>query len=192
MQTPYPLSWPQGRPRARFRSDAKFNTGGKSLSITAATSRLQDELDRVGAREVMLSSNCERRLDGGLRSDSPGDPGVALYFKIKGRDTVMACDKWNRVADNIAAIAKHIEALRGQERWGVGSIEQAFMGFQALPAPEQWFEILGVSEHANLTQIEAVYRQKIADAHPDRQGGSDAKAARLNWARDEGRKARQA
>lgn len=62
------------------------------------------------------------------------DRGAAVYFEMKGKPVSLACDKWNRVEDNIWAIAKHIEALRGQQRWGVGSIEQAFRGYTALPA----------------------------------------------------------
>lgn len=37
-------------------------------------------------------------------------------------------------------------------------------------------------------EIDAAWRRKIASAHPD-QGGSTAAAARINLARDEGRKA---
>jgi len=159
----------------------------RELSIADANQRLQAELDRLRARSVILSTNVELRLDGMPRSDRspPADPGVALYFRLNGRDTVLACDKWDRVADNIVAIAKHIEALRGQDRWGVGTLEQAFAGYQALPAPEQWWQVLGVSEHATADQINAAWRDQARTAHPDH-GGSDAAMARLNSARDEG------
>jgi hypothetical protein len=191
--TAYPLHWPLGRPRARSRDHAQFGTTGRShsrsrqqLTVAESRSRLQDELDRLGAREVILSTNLELRLDGAPRSGQadPGDPGAALYFKLKGRDTVLACDKWDRVADNIAAIAKHIEALRGIERWGVGTIEQAFAGYQALPAPEQWWQVLGLTESATRAEIVVAYRQLASKAHPDT-GGSNAAMARLNAARDD-------
>src|SRR5690606_37528542 len=130
--------------------------------IADANQRLQAELDRLRAKSVILSTNVELRLDGMPRSDRspPADPGVALYLRLNGRDTVLACDKWDRVADNIVAIAKHIEALRGQDRWGVGTLEQAFAGYQALPAPEQWWQVLGISEHATADQINAAWRDK--------------------------------
>lgn len=81
-------------------------------------------------------------------------------------------------------IAAHIEALRGQERWGVADLRQAFAGHVALPAPEQWWQILGVGMQATRTEILAAWRDKARTAHPDA-GGSDAAMARLNAARDE-------
>jgi hypothetical protein len=197
-QAAYPLAWPFGRPRTspagrRRAAFGKTTYSGNwaakgELSVHDARMRLQDELDRLGANSIVLSTNVELRLDGQPRSGrEPDDPGVALYFKLKGRDTVMACDKWDRVADNIAAIAKHIDALRGIERWGVGSLEQAFAGFQALPAPEQWWQVLGLKPDATDEQIDVAWREKMRAAHPDR-GGSDAAAARLNRARDEGKR----
>lgn len=187
----YPLHWPHGRPRARSRADAKFRHGGSNgrrVGVGVARERLQDELDRLGARDIILSTNVELRLDGRPRGDraEPGDPGAALYFKLNGRDTVLACDRWDRVADNIVAIAKHIEALRGMDRWGVGTIEQAFAGYQALPAPEQWWQVLGCREDTPIAQVEAVYRRLAMKAHPDH-GGSDAAMARLNAAMDRAR-----
>lgn len=190
----YPLHWPLGRPRTASRTSAPFNrkvhngrwNETKRLTISVARDRLQDELERLRATGIVLSTNVELRLDGSPRSDRspPADPGVALYFKLKGRDTVLACDRWDSVADNIAAIAKHIEALRGIERWGVGTLEQAFAGYQALPAPEQWWQVLGVGNQATRAEIDAAYRAKARTAHPDT-GGSDAAMARLNAARDE-------
>lgn len=192
--TAYPLSWPIGRPRSRDRERAQFGTTGRStagfkqsLNVAEARSRLQDELDRLGAREVILSSNLELRLDGAPRSgqSDPADPGAACYFKLKGRDTVLACDKWDRTADNIAAIAKHIEALRGMNRWGVGTLDQAFAGYQALPAPEQWWQVLGVGAQATRAEVEAAFRRLAPAAHPDT-GGSNAAMTRLNSARAQG------
>ena len=192
--TAYPLSWPLGRPRtaAHHRSTPQFGTGftqrRREFTIGEAINSLQGELDRLGARQVVMSSNLDLRLDGFPRSGQaqPSDPGVALYFKLNERDTVLACDRWLKVQDNIAAIAKHIEALRGIERWGVGSIEQAFAGYQALPAPEQWWQVLGVGAQATRAEVEAAYRRLAMKAHPDH-GGSDAAMARLNAALDQAR-----
>lgn len=192
--TAYPLSWPLGRPRtpAHRRATPQFGTGftqrRRDFTINDAIEALQAELDRLGARQVVMSSNLDLRIDGLPRSGQaqPSDPGIALYFKLADRDTVLACDRWAKVQDNIAAIGKHIEALRGIERWGVGSIEQAFAGYQALPAPEQWWQVLGCQADTPLAQVEAVYRRLAMKAHPDH-GGSDAAMARLNAALDQAR-----
>jgi hypothetical protein len=190
----YPLTWPAGWPRARSRDEAPFHkkkdTGrgySDHVAITMAQARtmLQAELDRLGAREIVLSTNVELNLNGDPRGDRarPGDVGVACYFKLKGRDTVLACDKWLRVEDNIVAISKHIDALRGQERWGVGTVEQAFTGYQALPAPiakRHWTAVFGLSADASRDAITAAYRSAAKNA------GMDQKLLlTLNLARDE-------
>lgn len=97
------------------------------------------------------------------------------------------------VADNIAAVAAHIEATRAIERHGVASIAEMFTGFQALPAPgaTPWWQILQVQPDTAWPGIEAAFRKLAAERHPDR-GGSDAMMADLNRARDEARKARGA
>ena len=190
----YPLQWPTGWPRARFRQRAPFGTTGRSrsgskeaLTVADARSRLQEQVDLLVAKGVTLSTNIELRLDGLPRSGmpEPRDVGAALYFTLNRKQTVLACDKWDRVADNIAAIAKHIEALRGIDRWGVGTAAQAFAGYQMLAAPEQWWQVLGVSQNATRDEIQRAYREKARTAHPDA-GGNDAAMSRLNAARDQG------
>jgi curved DNA-binding protein CbpA len=52
-----------------------------------------------------------------------------------------------------------------------------------LPAPEQPFEILGVSRHATRDEIEAAWRRLARKHHPDR-GGDVQQMARINAARD--------
>jgi hypothetical protein len=70
---------------------------------------------------------------------------VAVYWIKTGRKQMkcMAIDRYGRVADNMAAIAATIEAMRAIERHGSAEIlERAFLGFQALPEPEQWWQVL--------------------------------------------------
>lgn len=199
MTEAYPLQWPAGKPRTRERRAAPFgkqsSSGGReALTVAGALGRLQREIDALGARQYVLSSNLELRLDGLPRSNQsePRDSGVALYFQLAGQPHCMACDTYYRAADNIAAIAKHIEATRAIERYGVASMAEMFAGFAALPspaAPRPWWEILGVSQHATIDQINAAYREKAKRAHVDA-GGSDAAMTELNVARDQGLKAR--
>jgi len=195
VRTPYPLSWPAAWPRARSRGEAKFsrsvsNNEGysdkKPLTMAIARQRLQAEIDRLGAREILLSSNVELNLNGDPRGDRsrPSDPGVALYFKLKGKDTVLACDRWDRVEDNIAAIAKHIDAIRGMERWGVGSVEQVFTGYQALPhhSKRHWTAVLRVASDAMPAAIEAAWKDAARSAATDQ-----VKLLEANMAREEAR-----
>lgn len=183
MTRPFPLDWPPGQPRTAHPQEAKFRHQGGRVPMAVAFKRLQGELDRLGATSTVLSSDWPRNVDGSLSARAPAgtDAAVAVHFVLFDRETVLACDRWDRVADNVAAVAAHIEALRGMDRWGVGSIEQAFAGYQALPAPEQWWQVLGCRPDTPQDQVEQVYRQLAKKFHPDH-GGSEADMARLNSA----------
>lgn len=180
----YPLTWPPGRPRAKYPEVSDFRVAlGKSIA------EIRDEVRRLGGSSLIISSNLPTRRDGlpYANSAQPGDRGVAVYFTYKKRPMCFACDRWNKVEDNMRAISKTIEALRGIGRWGTGNmIEQAFTGFTALPAPESWWQILGLKgPNAPRQDIEQAHRRLIMEHHPDR-GGDAEKAARINRARDQG------
>ncbi len=191
----YPLTWPQGWPRKKSyqRSRAKFSTSGRVLSVMDGIQRVLLELERLGVKrdDLVISTDIPTRLDGLPRSDrTVADPGVAVYWR-KGKAThCMAIDRYDRVADNLAAIAATLEAMRAIERHGGAEIlDRAFTGFVALPAPatapDAWYTILGVAPHATHAEIDAAYRRLAAIHHPDR-GGNGAWMARVNAARDEG------
>ena len=190
-----PLQWPQGRPRRTARRSAAFGkkvSNGtwatkQSLSVYEAMRRLQSELDRLGAHDYVLSSNLRLRLDGLPRSDQgePADPGVALYFVLGGKPHAMPCDTYDRVADNIAAIAKHIEATRAIERYGVSTVAEMFTGFVALPPPKSPWETLGLTPGLHSTgDVEAAHRRLALRYHPDRPDGDPNRMAEINAARD--------
>jgi len=189
----YPLEWPLGwkRTDSYRRQRASFQTKSSAdgrLSVAKAMERLQGEIDRLGGRNAVLSTNVSLRLDGRPRSDQePSDPGVALYFTFKGKATVLACDKWNRVADNIAALAAHIDALRRVDRYGVGTIEQALAGYKALPADTaaNWRAVFGFAKDSRPTvdQVDSAYKRLAREKHPD-VGGAEIEMAHLNRARD--------
>lgn len=182
----YPLHWPTGWPRTLRRQPARF-----SRDRTFATARdfVLAELRRFGASTlaVVLSSNLALRNDGLPRSGQaqPADPGIAVYFALKGRKMVLACDYWNRIEDNLYAIGLHIETMRAQQRYGVGTVEQAFAGYQALPARRTWWETLGVTQEATEAQIKEAFRRLAVAAHPDHGGNAD-QMAELNDARSQG------
>lgn len=208
-QTSYPLSWPPSWPRTEShrRKAAPFHRNVRQvgvswarkekLSMADTAGELYRELKLIGVGDynVVLSTNVELRQDGIPYSNraAPKDPGAAVFFKLKGKPCVLACDKWNRTEDNISAIARHIEALRGQERWGVGSVEQAFAGYTALPPAghtvgKSWWDVLGTAHDAPYETVKEAFRDKARVAHPDNGGSHDAQVA-LNAAWDQARAA---
>jgi hypothetical protein len=186
--TNYPLSWPlrQERTKPQDRKRASFFATSKSEMFSYPRRRkhtmfegaraLETELRRLGVHEMIISSNLRVRSDGLPYSNQrkPDDPGIAVYFNWHKRDLVFACDRWTEVEDNLWAIVKHIEALRGQERWGVGSLDQAFAGYAALPDPDQrnWWEVLHVAQTAGNEEIRQAYIKLAKQYHPD--AGGDA------------------
>ena len=181
----YPLKWPNGVPRIKVRVTSQF----ADRSIAACIPLLREELSRLRATGVVISTNIPLKPNGDPYSDKTKlpDPGVAVYFQLDGRDYCMPCDKWATVEENLWAIAKNVEAMRGMRRWGVGSTEQAFAGFKALTATateENWWDVLDVQPNASSDYIQAAYRTLIRTAHPDVPGGSEAAMQRLNSARD--------
>lgn len=188
----YPLVWPDGWPRlsSHSRAAAKFGTvrsgsAKRQLSVADAVARVRDELGRMGVSDddLVVSTNMPLRLDGWPRSDSaaPSDPGAAVYWREpKNRDKparCMAIDRYERVADNLAAIAATLEAFRAIERHGGAAIlDRAFTGFVAIENQSKpWPQVLGVQPGASNDEVLEAYRRRRAATHPDRDGG-DAEA----------------
>lgn len=180
----YPLQWPQAWPKTKYPSYARFKT-----SFGVARNELMRELDLLGATNIVISSNVELRRDGlpyaGKRQ--PEDPAIAVYFKLNGEDQCVPCDKWNRTEDNLQAIRKTIEALRGLERWGAKEmVNAAFRGFKALPesiimgagTARTWYEVMGLNPDAEMDIIQTVYKKLLHKVHPDK-GGSEAEFTEL-------------
>ena len=182
--TNFPLSWPRNQSRtdpserrhAAFTTRrARFSYGpARKHSIAESARELELEIKRMGGDNMIISSNLKVKSNGMPYSAqrTPDDPGVAVYFNWRERDLVFACDKWLSIEDNLWAIVKHIEALRGQERWGVGSLDQAFAGYAALPDPNarKWWEVLFIDKAANNEQIRSAYLRLAKQYHPDAGG----------------------
>ena len=203
----YPLSWPEGWKRTKTRYGASFHKqprmgfdqqgqpmyrGKKRLSVADAVQRVIGELQRMGISvdDVLISTNVPLRLDGLPRSDQePADPGAAVYWQKRGKQMrCMAIDQYTRVADNLAAIAATLEAMRAIERHGGATIlDRAFTGFAALPehASETWREILGIEPEIQPTidLIESRFRALAMLHHPDK-GGDEEKFKTIVSARE--------
>ncbi len=150
----FPLQWPQGWPRTpsgkqergwQFKQSRTDGGYGKAL-VTFAKARdlLYEELKRLGATNVVVSSN-HKPDRYGIPTESKrnvGDEGIAIYFGLKGKPMAMACDRFDNAAANMRSLGLAIDAMRQLERHGGGTMmERAFTGFAALTAPgKNWNE----------------------------------------------------
>lgn len=201
MTQAYPLLWPTGWPRTPFvkqTTNPRLNTS----TFDQARRSIFDELRRLGASQIILSTNVPLRQDGMPYASSASrrmdDPGVAVYFQLRNKPMSMARDAYTDVAQNLRSLALAINYLRGLERHGGASmLERAFSGFTALPPPSggnvsfeeelDWREELGpipeglTADDEILVLMEARYRSKAKNAHTD-QGGNNDTMVRLNLA----------
>ena len=197
--TAAPLTWPSDwkKTPSHQRSKGKFGRSGKTLSVADGVARVREELRKMGLRnhDIIVSTNLKLRLDGLPRSDQPepSDSGVAVYWETKKGNRVIAIDQYFRVADNLAAIAATLDAMRAIERHGGAEIlNRVFTGFTALPAPvasRSWREVLFHGDAPPTEEsITRAWRIASSRAHPDKPGGSHSAMQAVNAARDQAMK----
>lgn len=206
---PYPLQWPPRLPRTNTGGHQRSHFGGRggrdALSPHATGKEVVAELHRLGATTWVITSNLPSRGPEGIPycdSQRGGDPGVAVWFEYKRIERVLACDCWFRAEENLRAIAKSIEAMRGLERWGVADImASVFTGFAAALPPGDapvvsWRDVFGrigggpdwpdLPPDDLLALVKARHRRLMESSHIDA-GGSPERMLELNLALDAAR-----
>lgn len=196
-----PLEWPDNTgitPDAKRRV-GKFSSGGKGyVTMGVAIDRLIGECNRLGAKNVTLNAMFALTRTGSVSQAvaRSSDQAVVLRFSKNGVEYTLPCDRYTTAEDNVAALAAHIEATRAIERHGVASTEQALQAFAALPPPSNlpaikpkrdWWTVLGVFPTADAELIEAAYRVKAKQLHPDT-GGDPEEFKELQVAIEEARR----
>lgn len=198
-----PIStWPGEMTSERKRS--RFGTGyGQTLSL------LERELWYLSARDVVFElalDESQIRRDGRPRADArPNHPGVVLSFGSGKGPLRIACDRFTDWEDNLRAIALALEALRMIDRYGVSSRGEQYVGWRALPPPQEvlpseieqqranaaWMakEACGRGMYVEASDLmvdaetaRSVYRFLAKKMHPDIAGGSSELFKRLREA----------
>jgi hypothetical protein len=162
--------------------------------LLQAILELQRLLERLDVDSIVISTDVAvnrygEPVDGQGHAD---DPGAAVYFTYQSEPYVLACDRFQRPADNLAAISKHVRALwRGTSHLGVGSLLRAFAGYAGPPPPRSqgpvnWRRVFGLAQDEIVTveRVNSIYRALAWKLHPDKQAGSHAAMSELNVARD--------
>ncbi len=182
----YPLAWPPGFPRWKYREKGQFRT-----TLSSALGNVQESLRRFAVDSgkkidgLVISSNYS------LGVERPNDPGVSVWFTWDGLQVCIPVDRYDSVASNLQAIHHVVEARRTELRHGTLALVRAsFTGFAALPPPaaaKAWHEVLGLVPAATIEAAEHQYRELARKAHPDA-GGSTEAMAELNVAIGQARK----
>ncbi|MFA6058940.1 MAG: J domain-containing protein [Taibaiella sp.] len=176
----YPLQWPLGYERSKKRISSRFKQ-----TMGSAQNQLHAEVKKLcgsqfKSNDLIVSTNMRVRQDGLIYAADLAkkidDPGVAIYFKYRGQDTSMCCDQYERIWENMYALAMAIDALRSIDRWGVSDfLKKAFTGFAALPEPGEssWPSVLRIATTATKQEIIDAYRNLCKIHHPDVGGDRD-------------------
>lgn len=192
--TASPLTWPEGWPRSKTQQSSRFGKWNKPVTIRKAVDLITDQLGmmNVPSWNIIISTDLELRNDGLPYSNQkePADKGASVWWRKanEGEDErkVIALDHYDRIADNLYAIGKTVEAMRGIDRWGGGAIlNRTFTGFTALPPPDadnqpSWRVVLEYSGH-DLNEANQIYKRLRKRYHPDT-GGSAKEFHILNKA----------
>ena len=167
----YPLQFPSNWGRTKYTERSRFDT-----TFASTRDKLLDEIRLLGGTNVVISSNLELKQDGYPYANQrePEDKGIAVYFTLKGKQQCFACDRWDKVRDNLRAIEKTVSALRGIARWGTNEMVSAsFQGFEALPEkvePNQHQYFIGIN---SLDEAKVRRKVLIKELHPDYGGNSE-------------------
>ncbi len=175
-----PLQWPAGRPRTETPRYSQFKA-----TLQEAERGVYYQLQQLGAEEVVITSNLRAARNGIPNTrQTAEDTGIAVYFDYNGERHCMAIDRYVYFWENMRAIEKSIEALRGLERWGGAEIVKTSLGgFKELPANaiitppptvRPWYDILEVQPVASHEVVEGAYKRLLHKVHPDKGGSSAA------------------
>jgi len=178
----YPLYWPPTFKRTKSPTSSRFQS-----TINAALNGVREELNRLGkdtgknVTDVIISSNVT------LGEHRPKDAGVAVWFTWGDMQVCFPCDRYQKVEDNLRAIALIIESHRTIMRHGgLHILEATFRGFSALPpprnadgtieGPKPWRVVLGVKADHTPTEAElkAIWKNIAKARHPDTGGTAAA------------------
>jgi hypothetical protein len=187
----FPLSWPDNWPRTAPAD--RLGHSAYKVSANKARAQLVDELRKLGAEDVIISSNAEVRPDGmpyaNAARRAEKDPGVAVFFTMDGKPNSMARDAYVRLDDNLRMLGLALKDMRSLRLHGGDfMMRAAFSGFAALPPPPTCWQVLGI---APLKRDDSEARNKIIAAHRELYRSASASQngehlqAQLNAARDE-------
>ena len=143
---------------------------------------LRESFAKWRVARYVVEPNClPRQLHAHL---SKTERGVTVRFWMGDREVVLTSDDQARPVDNLKKLQLCIEDMRMIDRRGATSVMQSAYLQLAPPVKERDpFEVLGLRPGANKALIDAAFKARAQEAHPDKGGTAEA-MAELNAARE--------
>ncbi|MDS0280048.1 J domain-containing protein [Halomicroarcula sp. S1AR25-4] len=184
------IDWPAGFER----TDPNRRTKNRNFEATLAqtTKDLATEMDRLDPEEWRASIGNSHTKTNTLprHNANPDDPGFVLRWTKDGQQFAVACDRYSRLRDNAREVYLWVHETRMRGNRAVVTGESEFAAARlpsgdgetvvAGPPPH---EVLDVAPDAPDGVVNAAYREKTKEMHPDH-GGSDAAFKRLQNAKE--------
>lgn len=112
---------------------------------------------------------------------NPDDPGFVLRWSTDGDQFAIACDAHSRLRDNVHEVGKYVAEKGRMDRRPVTTGQSEFANArlpsgdeEAVVATAPPHEVLDVSPDADAAVVEAAFRAKVTDVHPDNGGTREA------------------
>jgi hypothetical protein len=184
------VEWPAGferTPDHEREKNRRFD-----VSLAQAFDELEDDLARLGVDDFRYSFDARsRQTDGRPYSRAnPDDPAFVLKWSMDGQQFAVACDRWSTLRDNVRSVGLYVREKRKMENRPVTTGASEFANARLPSADEDALvgeppahAVLDVTPEASPDEIEAAYRERVREVHPDH-GGSQAAFQRVQRARD--------
>lgn len=122
------------------------------------------------------------RLDSRKTWWPPEERVVTIRFVRKGETQEFSLGTQERPVDNLRALFLGLDSIRMNERRGIGDVvREMYLRLPAPPVERDPYDVLGVRPDTPMPVIEAAYKFKAHELHPDK-GGSEAEMRELNAA----------
>ena len=139
---------------------------------------LSIEFDRWGVTDWDTNYPRGARLVGHNQDEL--ERTVVLTYKLRDKPVKLEMGNQGRAVDNLRVLFLAIQAMRLNEKRGIGDIiEQAYLQLAGPVQEKSPWEILSIFPGSPLEVAKAAYKSKALKAHPD-QGGSEEQMKELN------------
>lgn len=176
------LDWPAEFERTD-PDDRKPCPNGFRVARSVAFTNILNELQTWGVTDVQLDSGAEHQSQNPNKpyaNSSFDDPGVVVRFTKDGEEMAAACDCWDNPRDNAQDLYYYLHETRMQEQRGTVTAQSEYEklrlpnGEDSITAEPPAHKVLGVARDASQDEIQAAYRERVKETHPEKGGTTEA------------------